>query len=59
MKKKRKAPAAKPRNPHARVLGSGPFKPKVMKDPDAYMRRPRHRKPLKDESDGEDSTDRS
>ena len=54
MKKKRKVPAAKPRNPHARVLGTGPFKPKVMKDPDAYVRRPRHRKPVKNETDRED-----
>ena len=49
MKKKRQAPAAKPRNPHARALGSPLFKPKVVKDPDAYRRRPRHRKPLKNE----------
>ena len=49
MKKKRQGTFAKPpRNPHAQVLGRGPFKPKVMKDPDAYVRRPRHRKTLKD-----------
>jgi len=47
MKKKRKPlPPKAPRNPHAKVLGRGPFKPKVEKDPDAYVRRPRHRKPL-------------
>jgi len=55
MKKKRKALVAKPpRNPHARVLGRGLFKPKVVKDLDAYARRPRHRKPIKTGIDGED-----
>jgi hypothetical protein len=45
MKKKRPPPPPKPpRNPHAKVLGRGPFKPRVEKDPDAYVRRPRHRK---------------
>lgn len=51
MKKKRiTLPAKAPRNPHAKVLGRGPFKPKVEKDPDAYVRRPRHRKPMKHET---------
>ena len=55
MKKKRKVPVAKPpRNPHARVLGQGPFKPKVEKAPDAYVRRQRHRKPLKNDLPSED-----
>ncbi|HET7717509.1 MAG TPA: hypothetical protein VFK86_17945 [Bauldia sp.] len=55
MKGKRKPPrAAKPpRNPYARVLRAGPFKPKVAKLKDAYIRRPRHRKPLKNETEGE------
>ena len=38
-----------PRNPYAKVLGLGPFKPKVAKAKDAYVRKPRHRKPLKHE----------
>mgnify|MGYP000963172008 CR=1 FL=1 len=55
MKKKRKVPPAKPpRNPHARVLGQGPFKAKVLKNPDAYVRRSRHSKPLKDDVQSED-----
>jgi hypothetical protein len=55
MKKKRiTLPAKAPRNPHARALGRGPFKAKVEKDPDAYVRRPRHRKPMKHETIPED-----
>lgn len=41
-----------PRNPYARSLGLGPFKPKVAKSKDAYVRKPRHRKPLKHEVEG-------
>jgi hypothetical protein len=52
MKKKRPpAPPKPPRNPHARVLGRGLFKPKVEKDTDAYVRRPRHRKPVENPGD--------
>jgi hypothetical protein len=36
-----------PRNPHARVLGNGLFRAKVVKDPKAYVRRPKHPKPVK------------
>jgi hypothetical protein len=54
MAKKPKTPAPKPRNPHARALRTPPFKPKVAKDPDAYVRRPRHRKPAKTEVESED-----
>jgi hypothetical protein len=57
MVKKRKrtvtVKAKPPRNPYAKVLGLGPFKPKVAKKKDAYVRKPRHRKPLKGEVDGE------
>ena len=58
MKKKRKLTVTvkvgkPPRNPYAKVLGLGPFKPKVAKPKDAYVRRPRHRKPLKHETDRE------
>ena len=51
MRKKRKpiVTAKPPRNPYAKVLGLGPFKPKVAKARDAYVRKPRHRKPLKHE----------
>ena len=42
-----------PRNPYAKVLGLGPFKPKVAKAKDAYVRKPRHRKPLKHEVEPE------
>jgi hypothetical protein len=45
--------AKPPRNPYAKALGLGPFKPKVAKKKDAYVRKPRHRKPLKGEVDGE------
>ena len=44
--------AKPPRNPYAKLLGLGPFKPKVAKKKDAYVRKPRHRKPLKAEVDG-------
>jgi len=40
-----------PRNPYAKVLGLGPFKPKVAKAKDAYVRKPRYRKPLKNEGE--------
>jgi hypothetical protein len=59
MVKKRKrtvtVKAKPPRNPYAKVLGLGPFKPKVAKAKDAYVRKPRYRKPLKGEvePDGE------
>ena len=43
-----------PRNPYAKLLGLGPFKPKVAKKKDAYVRKPRHRKPLKGEADAGD-----
>lgn len=58
MRKKRK-PAVTvkvtkpPRNPYAKVLGLGPFKPKVAKAKDAYVRKPRYDKPLKHEVDGD------
>ncbi|MCP4381707.1 MAG: hypothetical protein GY798_09895 [Hyphomicrobiales bacterium] len=38
-----------PRNPHARVLGSGPFKPKVVKRKDEYRRLPKHPKLLSED----------
>jgi hypothetical protein len=43
-----------PRNPYAKVLGLGPFKPKMAKSKDAYVRKPRHRKPLKHEVEGDE-----
>ncbi|WP_421724904.1 DUF7230 family protein [Bauldia sp.] len=48
-----KTPAAAkpPRNPHARALGTGPFKPKVEKGKDAYRRKPKHVKPAVDDGD--------
>ena len=53
--RKKRIPAVKakpPRNPFARALGAGGlFKPKVVKSRDAYVRKPRHRKPLKHEVD--------
>lgn len=56
MRKKRKptGKAKPPRNPYAKVLGLGPFKPKVAKAKDAYVRKARHRKPLKHEVIGGD-----
>ncbi len=47
MKKPRKAGAPARRNPHARALGKGLFRPKATKDPKAYIRRPKHPKPPK------------
>jgi hypothetical protein len=46
MRKKRKParPGRPPRNPFAKVLGGGLFKPKVVKRKDAYRRKPRHAK---------------
>jgi hypothetical protein len=44
--------AKPPRNPYAKALGRALFKPKVVKNKDAYVRKPRHRKPLKHEVDG-------
>jgi hypothetical protein len=38
-------PGKPPRNPHARALGTGPYKPKVVKGKDEYRRRPKHPKP--------------
>ena len=42
MRRKRKpaAMAKPPRNPYAKVLGRGLFKPKVVKNKDAYVRKP-------------------
>jgi hypothetical protein len=34
-----------PRNPHARALGTGLYKPKVVKGKDDYRRKPKHPKP--------------
>ncbi|MCB1488617.1 MAG: hypothetical protein KDJ88_14325 [Bauldia sp.] len=48
---KPRQPAKPPRNPHASVLGKGPYKPKVEKARDAYARRPKHQKP----PDGEEA----
>ena len=47
MKKPRKAGPPARRNPHARVLGEGLFRPKVVKDPKAYVRKPKHPRPIK------------
>ena len=54
MRRKRKpaATARPPRNPYAKALGGGLFKPKVVKNKDAYVRKTRHRKLLKHEVDG-------
>jgi hypothetical protein len=55
MTKKRKPVAAKPpRNPHAKALRSGAFKPKVVKARDPEARKPRHRKPLVEVAEEED-----
>ena len=40
-----KPPPPKPRNPEARALRAGAFKPKVERSKDAYQRKPKHRKP--------------
>lgn len=44
-KKQPKAPP-KPRNVAAKALAEGRFRPKVMADPNAYKRHPRHPQPL-------------
>ena len=58
VKKRKRVVTAKvtkpPRNPYAKVLGLGPFKPKVAAKKDAYVRKARHRKPLKGEVGGEE-----
>lgn len=49
MKKPRKPkskPPPKPRNVAAKALAEGQFRPKVMTDPKAYKRHPRHPQPL-------------
>ena len=33
------------RNPHARALGDPLYRARVVRPPDAYRRRPKHRKP--------------
>ena len=35
------------RNPHARALGEGIFRVKVVKNPKGYIRKPKHPKPAK------------
>lgn len=54
-RKPKKAPVAgkPPRNPHARALGSGPFKPKTLKRKDEYRRTPKHPKPPVAEDSGD------
>jgi hypothetical protein len=52
-KPKRTVAGKPPRNPHARALGGALFKPKVVKKKDAYVRKPRHRKQMKHEVEGE------
>jgi len=55
MTKKRKPVAGKPpRNPHAKALRSGAFKPKVLKPKDPAARKPRYRKPLVEVTEEED-----
>ncbi|MCB1496671.1 MAG: hypothetical protein KDJ86_12855 [Bauldia sp.] len=44
-------PGKPPRNPHAKVLGKGPYKPKVEKGRDAYIRRPKHPRPAVEEGE--------
>jgi hypothetical protein len=39
-----------PRNPHARALGTGLYKPKVVKGKDDYRRKPKHPKPATTEN---------
>jgi stalled ribosome alternative rescue factor ArfA len=41
------------RNPHARALASPLFRPKVVKAPGAYVRRPKHRKARLGDDTGE------
>jgi len=52
MRRKRKPAAAArpPRNPYAKMLGGGLFKPKVVRNKDAYVRKPRHRKAIDPDS---------
>jgi hypothetical protein len=47
MRKRMKAakPTKPPRNPFAQALAGGLFRARVVKRRDAYLRRPRHRKP--------------
>jgi hypothetical protein len=55
MTKKPKPVATKPpRNPHAKALRSGAFKPKVVKARDPEARKPRHRKPIVEVAEEED-----
>jgi hypothetical protein len=54
MKKAKPVKARKAkRNPHARALASPLFRPKVVKAPGAYVRRPKHRKAGSGETEGE------
>jgi hypothetical protein len=51
----RKAKPIRPRkirrNPHARALGDALFRPRVVRPPDAYRRKPKHRKPQAEEGE--------
>ena len=51
-RKKKPKPPAKPRNVAAKALSEGQFRPKVMPDPKAYKRHPRHPEPLLPPEDG-------
>ena len=55
-KSKAKSPP-KPRNVAAKALAEGQFRPKVMADPKAYKRHPRHPEPLAPPDDDRDSKD--
>jgi hypothetical protein len=57
-KPRRKKPKAspKPRNVAAKALREGQFRPKVMADPKAYKRHPRHQEPLVSQN-GEDENE--
>ncbi len=55
MKIPRTRKEAAPRNVAARALREGQFQPKVEKDPTAYTRKPKHKRPLvPDEGNGGD-----
>jgi hypothetical protein len=51
-RKPSKKPPPKPRNVAAKALAEGQFRPRVMVDPKAYKRHPRHPEPLIPPDDG-------
>ena len=53
-RRKKPKPSPKPRNVAAKALREGQFRLKVMEDPKAYRRHPRHPEPLLPPDDDKD-----